>query len=587
MLAEPPVEDRSDGVDTPLSLASSLVPSRAPSPAPSPSTVPRGVASAALVASLAACGGGGGGGDPAPAPPPSAPPPPAAPSDVQASRFLAQASMGTTREQIARVVQIGYSAWLDEQFALPQQGTRWDWLIAAGYGADANMNSQAGFDPAMWRKLVASPDTLRQRIVLALSEILVVSIDGLAGGGWKAFAAAGFADLLETNAFGSYRALMQQVSTSPAMGAYLTFRGNLKANSQTGSSPDENYAREMMQLFTIGLVQLNLDGTPKLTNGAPTETYTQDDISGLARVFTGWDWDKSTTTADHAQEYQRAPMIQFPARHELGAKTFLGTTIPAGTDGVASLKLALDAVHAHPNVAPFISKQLIQRLVTSNPSPAYVARVATVFNDNGAGVKGDLKAVIKALLLDGEARGDAGLADPAYGKLREPMLRFLGWARAFKATSPSEAWAIGNTSDPGTRFGQSPGRSPSVFNFFRPGYVPPNSAIGNQSLVAPEFQITNESSVVGYVNFMQRVVSTGIGDVKGDYSALLPLAGDSQALLVELNTLLAAGELSATTLATMKSALDTLAATSDAGKANRLYAALTLVLAAPEYITQK
>jgi len=539
------------------------------------------LAASIAAASLAACGGSSGGDTVTP------PPVTGAITDAQASRFLGQASMGATREQMARVKTLGYSGWLDDQFAMPQQGTRWDWLLAAGYGADTNRNSQAGFDPAVWRKLIASPDTLRQRVALALSEILVVSIDGLAGGGWKAFAASGYADLLEANAFGTYRNLLLQVSTSPAMGAYLTFRGNLKANTAKGSMPDENYARELMQLFTLGLYELNLDGSLKLTGGAAKETYVQADVSGLARVFTGWDFDTSANDTDHPQEYQRVPMKQVPSRHEPGEKTFLGTTIPAGTDGATSLKLALDAIYAHANLSPFVSRQLIQRLVTSNPSAAYVARVATVFNDNGAGIKGDLKAVLKAVLLDDEARNDAQLADPAFGKLREPMLRFIGWARAFNATSPSNAWAVPNTSDPGTRLGQSPGRSPSVFNFFRPGYVPPNSAIGASHLEAPEFQITNESSVVGYVNFMQRALSTGLGDVKADYSAVLPLVADSQALLDELNAVLAAGELSAATLSTMKTALDGINVSTGAGTNNRLYAALTLVLAAPEFIAQK
>jgi uncharacterized protein (DUF1800 family) len=465
-------------------------------------------ASSALMFTLAACGGGSGADAAAPAPAPS--PAPAAPTAQQASRFLAQASMGATAEQIARVQSIGYAAWLDEQFALPQQGTRWDWLVAAGFGTDTYKNTQAGFDPTMWRKLIASPDTLRQRITLALSEVLVTGIDGLVGAPWKAFSGAAYADLLERNAFGNYRTLLQEMSTSAPMGMYLTFRGNRKANVAAGSSPDENYARELMQLFTIGLVQLEADGSAKLENGKTIDTYGQDDITGLARVFTGWDFDTSTSTLVAPQEFQRTPMIQVPARHELGEKTFLGTTIPAGTDGVASLKLALDAIFAHPNVAPFVSRQLIQRLVTSNPSPAYVARVGAAFLSGGAAA-GDMKAVIKAILLDDEARNDAHLADAAFGKLREPILRFVGWARAFGATSPSDAWAVGNTSDPATRLGQSPGRSASVFNFFRPGYVPPNSTLGAQSLVAPEFQITNESSVVGYVNLMQRVVGGGRG----------------------------------------------------------------------------
>jgi len=238
-------------------------------------------------------------------------------------------------------------------------------------------------------------------------------------------------------------------------------------------------------------------------------------------------------------------------------------------------------------VAPFISRQLIQRLVCSNPSAGYITRVATVFNNDGSGVKGNLKAVVKAILLDTEARGSAGLADPNFGKQREPILRLAAWARAFKVSSPSDAWAIGNTSDPGTRLGQSPLRSGTVFNFFRPGYVPPNSPIGTAGLVAPEFQITNESTVVGYLNYMQNLISRGTGDVKADYAALLPLADTSQALLDELNLLLAAGQLSAATITLIKGAIDSMAAGTDTARLNRIYASLVMVMASPEFIVQK
>jgi uncharacterized protein (DUF1800 family) len=251
------------------------------------------------------------------------------------------------------------------------------------------------------------------------------------------------------------------------------------------------------------------------------------------------------------------------------------------------LKIALDALFAHPNIAPNISRQLILRLVTSNPTPAYVARVAAVFSNDGSGVKGNLKAVVKAILLDNEARSSARLGDPNFGKQREPILRLTAWARATAATSSADAWTIGNTSDPATRLAQSPLRSGSVFNFFRPGYVPPNSAIGSAGLVAPEFQITNESSVVGYLNFMQTTVSKGVGDVKADYTALMPLADTAQALLDELNVVMAAGQLSAATLAVMKAALDSMPAATDPARLNRIYAALVLVLAAPEFIIQK
>ncbi len=560
-------------------------------------------AAVASAAALSACGGGGGGGStgtpvnpappvtpaptPAPTTAPTTPPPPANPTAVQASRFLAQASMGATRELIAHVQDVGYAAWIDEQMAMAASTSRWDAMVAGGYNATSFKNSESGIDAAVWRKLLSSPDTLRQRVTLALSEIVVASVDGFVGNGWRNFSAAAYMDLLEANAFGNYRTLLQQVSLSPAMGEYLTYRGNVKANPSTGQLPDENYAREVMQLFSIGLLQLNLDGTPKIVNGAPVETYSLDDISGLARVFTGWDYDLAKSTDADAPDFKRKPMTQVASRYETGAKTFLGTTIAAGVDAATTMTQALDAIFAHDNVGPFVSKQLIQRLVTSNPSGPYVARVAAVFNNNGSGTKGDLKAVVKAILLDDEARNAAGLTNPNFGKQREPLLRFAAWARAFKVTSPSDAWAIGNTTDAATRLGQSPLRSPTVFNFFRPGYVPPNSSVGTAGLVAPEYQITNESTVVGYLNYMQTVIKSGVGDVKADYTNLLTMTDNSQPLIDELNLVLAAGQLSAATQTLMKTALDTMSVTTDAGKQNKVYAALMLVLASPEFIVLK
>ncbi|MES2320316.1 MAG: DUF1800 domain-containing protein [Pseudomonadota bacterium] len=545
-------------------------------------------AAALLAATLLTACGGGGGASPGPVTPPPVvpPPPPAPPTAVEASRFLAQASMGSTREQIARVQTLGYAGWLDEQFALPASTTRWNWLVSAGFGAAIYQNSEGGADACQWKKLLSSPDTLRQRVTLALSEIVVAAVAGFVGSGWKSFSAAAFTDLLEANAFGNYRTLLQQVSLSAPMGEFLTYRNNVKFNATTGAMPDENYAREVMQLFTIGLIQLNLDGTPKLTSGLQTETYTLDDITGLARVFTGWNYDLTGTTTA-TPDFKGRPMTQTASRHESGTKTFLGTTIAAGVDGITSLTQALDAIYAHANVAPFISRQLIQRLVCSNPSAAYVARVATVFNNDGAGAKGNLKAVVTAILLDTEARAAAGLTNSKFGKLREPILRFAAWARAFKVTSPTDTWPIGNTSDPGSRLGQSPLRSGSVFNFFRPGYVPPNSAIGSAGMVAPEFQITNESTVVGYLNYMQSVIKNGSGEVKADYTALMPMADTAATLLDEVNLLMAAGQLSAPTLALIKGALDSMPAGTDAARLNRIYAALVMVMAAPEFIVQK
>ncbi|WP_426166887.1 DUF1800 domain-containing protein [Pseudoduganella sp. R-34] len=525
---------------------------------------------------LTACGGGGSeskgsdGGTTSPVPPQVE-----SIAGAQAARFLAQASMGATHDQMTRVQALGYSKWLDEQMAMPTSQSRWDWLMAKGFNAIENKNTQAGIDAALWVKLITSPDTLRQRVTLALSEIVVASLDGFTGA-WRAFTGAAYMDNLEANAFGNYRTLLQQVTLSTSMGEYLTYRGNAKANPKTGSMPDENYAREILQLFTIGLLKLNPDGT-----ATEQETYTQADISGLARVFTGWDSDLAGGTSD-TPDYRKRPMTQVGTKYEPGEKIFLGTTIASGVDAATALNKALDTIFAHPNVAPFVSKQLIQRLVTSNPAKEYVARVAAVFNNNGSGVKGDLKAVIKAILLDQEARSAANLTNAGFGKVREPILRFTAWARAYNATSPSEAWAIGNTSEPSSRLGQSPLRSPSVFNFFRPGYVPP--ALG---VVAPEFQIVNETSVVGYANYMQTAISRGIGDVKADYSSLLPLADNVPALVDEINLVLAAGQLGADTVTLIRNAVTSMATGTDAARANRVYAALTLVMASPEFIVQK
>ena len=551
-----------------------------------PPLVSKGFVGALAVpaALLAGCGGGGSS-DASVAAAPVTAPLQATPSATEASRFLAQASIGVDRGQIAKVQTLGYAAWLDEQFSMAPSMSRCDWLVGKGYDRpgtnNAFKNGYAGFDSCAWRKLIASPDTLRQRVTLALSELLVSSLLSYSGG-WRAFAGARYLDILEANAFGNYRTLLEEVSTSAPMGEYLTFRGNRKFNAVTGALPDENYARELMQLFAIGLVQLNPDGTAKLVNGSPIETYGLADITGLARIFTSWDWDLSVGNGN-TPDFQRRPMVQVAGRHETGASTFLGSTVPANSDGATHLKAALDIVFAHPNVAPFVSRQLIQRLVTSNPSPAYVQRVASVFLDDGSGVKGNLKAVVRALLLDGEARNMPAAGAAGSGKLREPILRFLGWARAYGLNSPGDLWAVGDTSDAATRLGQSPLRSPTVFNFFRPGYVPPNSGVAAASLVAPEFQITNETSVVGYLNFMQQVIGVGLGDMKPDYSSLLPLADDASALLGEINLVIAAGQISATTLGPLAAAVMSMLSGTDAARNNRIGAALTLVLAAPEY----
>ncbi len=533
-------------------------------------------------AMLAACGDGGGSPTPTPVPTPTSTPTPTATiTTAQASRFLAQSTMGATKTMVADVVSNGYAGWISAQFALPRATAHWDWLVANGYTAATYINSTAGFDPTVWRQAIVEPDQLRQRVGLALLDMLVVGIDGLVLN-WKQFAAAGYLDVLLDNAFGNYRNLLDAITTNAAMASFLTFLGNRKANTATGAQPDENYARELMQLFTLGLYQLNIDGSVKMSGGVPLETYTPSDVSQLARVFTGLSLATSVSTTP---DRYRVPLIMNAALNETGSATFLGTTTSGG--GLAAIKVALDTLFAHPNMPPFVSKQLIQHLVTSNPSSTYIGRVANIFADNGSGVRGDMKAVIRAILLDAEARSDAALSSTSAGKLREPVTRLTGWARAFGVTSPSNAWAIGDTSSSSTRLGQSIERSQTVFNYFRPGYSPPNTAISSAGLVAPEFQITNELSVVAYVNYMSALISNGTGDVKADYTDILTKASDSATLVDEINLVLAAGQLSAATVTTIRAAVDSISASTPAGQLNRVYTTILTTMASTDYLTLK
>ena len=528
---------------------------------------------------LAACGGDGSGSvTGGTSPPPTAGPPAPAITAAQASRFLAQATMGTTRAAITDVMTNGYAAWLNSQFAMPRAISHWDWLTANGYRDSANINNQAGFDATLWRQMIVEPDQLRQRIGFALLDFLVVGIDGV-NLNWRQFAVAAYVDVLLDNAFGNYRTILDAITTNAAMGSFLTFLNNRKANAATGAEPDENYARELMQLFTIGLYRLNPDGSLLSSGGAPVETYTQSDVTQLARVFTGLQLASSDSTTP---DRYRLPMVMNASLNETGSSTFLGTTVSGG--GMAAIKAALDTIFAHPNLPPFVSRQLIQRLVTSNPSPAYVGRVSAAFADNGAGVRGDMKAVIRGILLDDEARSDAALTSTTAGKLREPVIRLTNWARSFGATSASNAWAIGDTSNPSTRLAQSAGRSQTVFNFFRPGYVPANTPIAAAGLVAPEFQLVNEQSAVGYINFMQLVVADTVGDVKADYSDLTSIATDSAALVDEVNLRLAANQLGASTITAIRNAVDSVSPTTASGPVNRVAIAILLTLASPDYL---
>ena len=596
---------------------------------------PAGSASLAAAALLAACGGGGGGaadgaGTTVPALPPAASSSsnasanayayPAPASDEDAARFLLQAQFSASDADIAAVRSKGYAPWLAEQMRAPASQTGFDWLNSRGYGT---VDSTARYydasypgDYMVWNQLMTSPDATRKRMALALSEFFVVSLSGI-DVSWRSHAMAAWWDLLAASAFGNYRSLLEGATLNAAMGYYLNTKGNMKENAATGRAPDENYGREVMQLFTIGLNQLNLDGTEKRdASGNKLESYTQSDVTNIARLFTGWDFDQTqnVTTLEPIQNrtipntaFTRLPMRLTAANHSTLASSFLGANVAAGTDGVAALKAALDTLFNHPNVGPFLGKQMIQRLVTSNPSPAYVARVAGVFNNNGSGVRGDLAAMFSAVLLDDEARGPTGLSQSGFGKLREPMVRLVQWGRTFGISSARGSWKIGDLSNPATQLGQNPLRSPSVFNFFRPGYVPPSTALSASQTPAPEFQLVNESSVGGYLNYLQGVVRNGIFvnapdlpnnasnanngfDITAGYTAELALVLDAAALVKRLNLLLCAGQLSVANQTLIVNALNATALTvtsTDSARRDRIAAGVLLVMASADYLIQK
>ena len=515
-------------------------------------------------------------------------------TQIDAARLLTQATYGPTMTEIQRVANIGGAAWLSEQFNTPSMDTHWDYALVRRGPPGCTICNASYINAVMesfWLQAVRGPDQLRQRTVLALSEIFVVSgVNSPLEGNIEAHAS--YLDMLSRNTFGNYRQLLEQVATHPSMGHYLSHFRSEKEDPTTGRLPDENFAREVMQLFTIGLWQLNQDGTRRLdANGNPIPTYVQSDVSGLAKVFTGWSWGGPDTSESRwngwVAETWRDQMQNYPAHHSQSEKRFLGATVPANTSGAASLRIALDTLFNHPNVGPFIGRQLIQRLVTSNPSPAYVGRVAAAFNNNGSGVRGDMTAVLRAVLLDPEAR-DATMASQAtFGKLREPMVRFGNWMRAFNAASQRGVYQIWNLEDNVASLGQNPMRAPSVFNWFRPDYAPPGEVM-SRNLVAPEFQITHETTATGYVNFIAGTVQEGFGwndtAIVGNYASEIALASNPAALLDRLNLLLTAGRMSASTRQTI---LDAVNAIPSSQATARVHTAVTLTMISSDFIVQK
>ncbi len=440
-----------------------------------------------------------------------------------ASRFLSQATLGANIQQVIYADSIGFENWIEEQFEMTQSsylGTAQE-IVALLYqkfidaGGDPNDFQIAFpfFRFSWWNNTINSPDQLRQKIALALSEILVISDESdLSGFG---YGLANYYDILSENAFGNYKDLLLEVTLNPCMGFYLSHLNNPRSIPELNIHPDENYAREIMQLFTIGLYELNLDGTRKLDDqGQYIPTYDNLDITELAKVFTGLsagDW-----VNDEIQEPVQfgipiyyadvtIPMIMWEPWHQKGAKLIINDfIIPPGQTGMQDIEMAVEHLFNHPNVGPFLSSHLIKRLVKSNPTPGYVAKVAAVFNDNGQGVRGDLQAVVKAILLDPEARNCAWVDLPYNGKLREPLHMYTQLLKTFNAKTESDYFInYGFFFDYLT--GQAPLSSETVFNFFLPDYQP-NGEVADAGLVAPEFQIFNSSSSVGYVNALHVMV---------------------------------------------------------------------------------
>ncbi len=543
-----------------------------------------------------------------------------APED--ASRFLAQATFGATDGDIHHLTMIGYQAWLTEQFNMqitPQEPAVEQALVVNNPPCASgdvkcnaalfvqNSNADQFVADSFWQQAIANNDQLRQRVKYALTEMFVVSSSN-SGVQNMPRGQANYYDVLGADAFGNFRQLLQDVTLNPMMGQFLSLQGNDKGNATT--DPDENYAREVMQLFTIGLYQLNDDGTQKLDGtGQPIPTYSNIDVQGLAKVFTGFSWNIPGDNSDNAWSNccvyagtgfgeDILPLQSFASHHSTAEKDFLGVTISASgsADPNGDLKIALDTLFNHPNLPAFFSKQMIQHLVTSNPSPAYVSRVSAVFKDNGQGVRGDLKAVITAILLDPEARDTAtDVSNPQFGKVREALIRYTEWARAFTAQSRTGSYGIGSTEDPIWGLGEMSLRSPTVFNWFAPGYVPPGTSIAQAGMVAPEMQMTNVSSVVGYLNYMQSAVGGDVNggpDIFSSYAAEMNLAATPGPLLDRINLLLMAGEMDSTLYTQILSAVSSIPIPTgdqnaiDAALAARVKTAIFLTMASPAYCAQ-
>lgn len=526
-------------------------------------------------------------------------------SSEDAFRFLQRATFGPTIADVTQLTQQGYEAWLDQQIAmnmslhLPNLRTRMarhdyplDSISAIADGSSLlRLLRDAWFDLAL-----NSEDQLRHRVAFALGQILVISSEP-GDLRHRAQGLANYNDILIKNAFGNFKNLLKEVTLNPMMGHYLSMRRNRKANIAQGTSPDENYAREVMQLFSLGLVLLNQDGTPKLDeNNQQIPAYTQENILNFARVFTGWNYGNYDRFwgSPRTLESELLPMKGFDEQHDKDEKTLLlGATIPSGRSVTYEMEFAIDNLFHHPNVGPFIGKQLITKLVTSNPSTEYVARVAAVFADNGNGVRGDLGATVRAILMDPDALLGHQETPLVFGKLKEPLLKFTALWRAFDAVG-ADPNRIRFTHTLAT-LGQEVLRAPSVFNFFSPDFSKPG-AIRDQNLVSPEFQILGESRAINMHNQLRRLARSspyqadGVNSTKNrvilDIEDEKLLASDASALVDHLINKLIGEPISEITRSIIIDRVS-LISNSDSNAENRVDEAIYMIIVSPEFAVQR
>jgi uncharacterized protein (DUF1800 family) len=508
------------------------------------------------------------------------------PSANDAARFLEQATFGPNASLIAHVQAIGFSAFLDEQFGLPVSSyptlpLQPTTVPRTCTGTCVRDNySMYPIQVTFFKNALTGQDQLRQRVAFALQQILVVSGLTATQPSWM----TPYLQVFDKDAFGNFRQLLQDITLNPAMGLYLNMAGNTK------NAPNENYGREILQLFSIGVDDLRADGgAVNDSHGNPAPSYTQAIVDAFSRVFTGWNF--AAAPAPGVPNYVD-PMVLNPANHDGGAKTLLnGVTLPATSPVTAAsankdLNDALDNIFQHHNVGPFIGRNLIEHLVTSNPSPAYISRVTAAFNDNGSGVRGDLKAVIRAILLDPEAR-DA--APPAvFGHLQEPILFKVRLLRAFNTTGATTDFVLTDTYLPSElAMSQDLFRSPSVFN-----YYPPIFNVAGAGVNGPEFAIQSTSTALARVNFVAEVTykTMSISNPNRptgtwlDLSSLTPLAGSPYQLTNALNTLLFHGQMSPDLHATVNVALGSMTTATSLAKVQK---AVYLVASSPEYFVER